>query len=63
MTEAQAGTLEQMYMSPAPPALIVLGRSMASFVSATVQIFLLSVTMIVLFSISFRFNGKHYLCF
>ncbi len=53
VSEAQAGTLEQMYMSPAPPALIVLGRSMASFVSGTVQLVLIITVMIILFSIPF----------
>ncbi len=33
--EAQTGTLEQTYMSPAPPGLIVVGRALATFVTTT----------------------------
>ena len=35
MEEAQAGTLEQMYMTTAPTGIIVLGRSIASVVIGT----------------------------
>lgn len=52
MTEAQAGTLEQMYMSPAPSQLIILGRSLASLVSASVE---LVFTTVILYAI-FRFE-------
>lgn len=48
MQEAQVGTLEQMYMSPAPTQLIVLGRSIASLVSTTIQMVLvISVAMLI----------------
>ena len=36
-TEAQTGTLEQTYISPAPPAWIFAGRAMSTFVSTTVM--------------------------
>lgn len=49
MTEAQAGTLEQMYMSPAPPQMIILGRSLASLVSGTIQMALVLFAMLLLF--------------
>lgn len=37
MEEAQAGTLEQGYMSPAPGWVLVLGRALASFVASTTK--------------------------
>ena len=49
--EAQTGTLEQMYMSPAPTGLMVLGRSFATLVWASVQIALLAVVLIMLLNI------------
>jgi ABC-2 type transport system permease protein len=36
-TEAQTGTLEQTYISPAPPAWIVVGRALAKFVTTSVM--------------------------
>src|SRR5690242_14051136 len=33
--EAQAGTLEQMYMSPVPPGILLIGRLIAILVSST----------------------------
>jgi ABC-2 type transport system permease protein len=56
MNEAQSGTLEQMYMSPAPSQLIVLGRSLASIISATIQLVIMLVVMIPLFNVSFTFS-------
>jgi ABC-2 type transport system permease protein len=56
MNEAQSGTLEQMYMSPAPSQLIVLGRSLSSLVSATVQIALMVAVTLLLFNIRFTFT-------
>src|ERR1700676_263775 len=35
VTEAQAGTLEQMYMSPAPASLLLFGRMVALLISTT----------------------------
>lgn len=49
MQEAQAGTLEQMYMSPAPTPLIILGRSFASLASGTVEMFLVTVAVLLVF--------------
>ncbi|MEZ4364253.1 MAG: ABC transporter permease [Kofleriaceae bacterium] len=37
MEEAQAGTLEQAYMSPAPSWVLVFGRALASFVASTTK--------------------------
>lgn len=49
MQEAQAGTLEQMYMSPAPTPLIILGRSFSSLVSATIEMLLVTVAVLLVF--------------
>lgn len=35
--EAQIGTLEQMYMSPAPPEVLLLGRVFCSFTTTTIS--------------------------
>ena len=51
MEEAQTGTLEQLYMSPSPSQLMVLGRSLASMVSATVQVLFTTVIIFVLFQL------------
>lgn len=51
MNEAQTGTLEQMYMSPAPSGMIVFGRSLASLVSGSMQLVLIAIALILLFQI------------
>ncbi len=56
MTEAQSGTLEQMYMSPAPSQLIVLGRSFSSLISASIQVVIMLLVMIPLFGVTFNFT-------
>lgn len=56
MNEAQSGTLEQMYMSPAPSQLIVLGRSFASIISATIQLIIMLIVLIPLFGVRFNFT-------
>mgnify|MGYP001213466073 CR=1 FL=1 len=56
--EAQAGTLEQIYMSPAPSSLIILGRSFSSFVSATLQLLIIATALLILFQISLPFRWE-----
>ena len=51
MGEAQAGTLEQMYMSPVSSAYILFGRALASFVVATLSLLLIAPTLILAFDI------------
>ncbi len=51
MEEAQTGTLEQLYMSPMPTQLIVLGRSLASLVSTTIQMLFTITIIFVLFQL------------
>lgn len=52
MQEAQAGTLEQMYMSPAPTPLIILGRSFSSLISASVEMIIVSIAVLLVFRTS-----------
>ena len=52
MNEAQTGTLEQMYMSPTSTQLIILGRSLASLVAATIQVVLVGAVILLLFRVS-----------
>jgi ABC-2 type transport system permease protein len=50
--EAQTGTLEQMYMSPTPPELLILGRTLANFITTSIMIGLVTLILIPLFGIS-----------
>ncbi|HRF99198.1 MAG TPA: ABC transporter permease, partial [Aggregatilineales bacterium] len=56
--EAQAGTLEQIYMSPAPSSLVVLGRSFSSLISATIQLVIIATLLLLLFQISLPFRWE-----
>jgi ABC-2 type transport system permease protein len=49
--EMNAGTLEQMAMSPVPIGLIMLGRVLADFVVTTIQVFLMGVVMYLLLGV------------
>jgi ABC-2 type transport system permease protein len=49
--EAQTGTLEQMYMSPAPSELLVLGRMLATLITTTVMVFLTSLVLVLMLGI------------
>lgn len=44
--EAQAGTLEQIFMSPVPVFLILIGRSLATLITATINILLFAVVIL-----------------
>lgn len=50
--EAQTGTLEQMYMSPTPPEVLILGRVLANFITTSLMIGLVILILIPLFDIS-----------
>ncbi|MEO1290616.1 MAG: ABC transporter permease [Chloroflexota bacterium] len=54
--EAQVGTLEQMYMSPAPTPLVILGRSFASLVSGTVEMVIVVIATMLLFQVTLPFS-------
>jgi ABC-2 type transport system permease protein len=47
-SEMQAGTLEQMSMSPAPVGLILVGRVLATLLTGTVQAFVLGLVLVLL---------------
>lgn len=53
--EAQAGTLEQMYMSPAPPAVVLLGHTFAGLLTSTIELVIVSVALLLLFQIQIPF--------
>jgi ABC-2 type transport system permease protein len=50
--EMQTGTLEQMYMSPFPPPILMLGRAFAAFVSTSVTMILITVILVPFLKIS-----------
>jgi ABC-2 type transport system permease protein len=50
--EAEAGTLEQTYMTPAPTEVLVLGRMLAMLLTATVMVLLASLVLLLLMHIS-----------
>ncbi len=45
MEEAQTGTLEQMYMTPAPTTIIVLGRALSSLATSTAMVLFIGVAL------------------
>jgi len=50
-SEMQAGTLEQMAMSPIPLGIVLLGRALANLIVTTAQVVLMVVAMSLLFGI------------
>ncbi len=51
MIEAEAGTLEQMFISPIPFSLILVGRSLANMIISFIQILLIGAILIALMDI------------
>ena len=49
--EMQCGQLEQLYMSPAPAQLLLLGRAFATLIVTTLQVSVMGLAMIILFGI------------
>ncbi len=49
--EAQSGTLEQWYMSPAPAGVVQMGRTLSKFIFTTAMISVISAVLILLFRI------------
>lgn len=52
VTEAQAGTLEQMYMSPASASLLLFGRMLALLISTTFLVVPIALILVLLLRIS-----------
>jgi ABC-2 type transport system permease protein len=52
-TESQTGTLEQTYMSPAPPAWIFTGRALATMVSTTLMGAVMVAALVLIFGLRF----------
>ncbi len=49
--EMQCGQLEQLYMSPAPPQVLVLGRAFSTLIVSTIMVSVMVAVMITLFGI------------
>ncbi len=49
--EMQCGQLEQLYMSPAPAQVLLLGRSLSTMIVTTVMVCIMALAMIALFGI------------
>ncbi len=56
--EAEAGTLEQTYMTPAPTEILVLGRMLAMLITATIMVLLVSLVLLLLLHISFPLSWE-----
>jgi ABC-2 type transport system permease protein len=50
--EAENGTLEQTYMTPAPTVMLIIGRMLAMLFTATVMVFVVSVVLLLLLHIN-----------
>jgi len=57
--EAQAGTLEQIFMSPVPVSLVLIGRSFATLITATINILLFTIVILLALkvNISLQWQG------
>jgi ABC-2 type transport system permease protein len=56
MEEAQAGTLEQIYMSPTPTFVVFVGRLFATLISSTIMVGLVGTGLLLLLRISIPLN-------
>lgn len=56
--EAQGGTLEQMYMTPAPVECLILGRMISQVLSTTLMVTLTSVVLVLLLHIQVPLNWE-----
>lgn len=58
MEETRTGTLEQMYMSPAPTSVVVLGRAVARLMFTTAMVGSMGLLLITLLDVPLHFNAK-----
>ncbi|HLG78428.1 MAG TPA: ABC transporter permease [Ktedonobacteraceae bacterium] len=56
--EAHAGTLEQMYMSPLPPVVLLLGRMIAILVTTTILLIPPFLILVAVFHIQYTFHWE-----
>lgn len=56
--EAQSGTLEQMYMTPAPTECLILGRMFAMLITTTLMVALTSLLLMLLLHIQIPLNWQ-----
>jgi ABC-2 type transport system permease protein len=61
--EVQTGTLEQMFMSPLPPQLLMMGRSLANVVSTTLTIVGITVVLMLVLGVGFSIGVDGLLVF
>jgi ABC-2 type transport system permease protein len=54
--EIQTGTLEQMYMSPAPAGFLILGQSLATLLVTTVMVGLIGALLVIVLRINLPFE-------
>ena len=50
--EMQCGQLEQLYMSPAPAQVLILGRAFSTLLVTTVMVLMMALAMIILFGVA-----------
>ncbi len=50
--ETQTGTLEQMYMSPVSPNVLLMGRAFATLINTTIMVVIIAGVLITLFQVS-----------
>jgi ABC-2 type transport system permease protein len=58
VAEAQAGTLEQTYMSPVPPAFLLVGRMLAIIVTTTIMIVPPMIGIVLVFHIQYALHWE-----
>ena len=58
MEEAQAGTLEQLYMSPTPTFVVFVGRLFPTLVASTIMVALVATGLLLLLRISIPVNWQ-----
>lgn len=61
--EVQAGTLEQMFMSPASPQLLMMGRTLANFLTTSLTMILIMAVMIPAFGLTFPLRATSLVVF
>ncbi|HET8843885.1 MAG TPA: ABC transporter permease [Ktedonobacteraceae bacterium] len=56
--EAQAGTLEQTYMSPVPPVFLLIGRMLALMIATSIVLLLPMIGIVAFFHIQYTFHWE-----
>ncbi|HVB62927.1 MAG TPA: ABC transporter permease [Ktedonobacteraceae bacterium] len=56
--EAESGTLEQMYMTPAPTEMLILGHVLATLITTTIMVLLTAFSLLLILHISVPFSWE-----